>query len=246
MCTQGSPHHLRLPDAGETIYRSTTRRSVDRIFRQGAVMLGKGNMDEFAMGSSCENSAFHPTFNPWDSGRVCPAAAAAVPGASVAARVKRSSLIGSDTGGSVRQPAAMCGVVGLKPSYGVVSRYGLVAYASSLDQIGPVGRSVADCADGPERHRRPRPSRCHIACRLSRGRPDYRGPSDRRHRGPAAWVFPAEYFRRREWKTASVSAVEQGIGKVGVPGRIRARGFLAVHQVCSGLLLHNRPLGVLG
>jgi aspartyl-tRNA(Asn)/glutamyl-tRNA(Gln) amidotransferase subunit A len=142
-CTAGIPSQ-----AGSKIlegYRPPfTATAVERLTSAGAPLLGKTNQDEFAMGSSTEHSAFGPTLNPWSRARV-PGGSSGGSAAAVAAGLAPWA-IGTDTGGSIRQPAAMCGIVGMKPTYGAVSRYGMIAFASSLDQAGPFARTVGDAA----------------------------------------------------------------------------------------------------
>lgn len=187
MCTRGirTTCGSRILESFVPPYEST---ATARLLREGYVLVGKTNLDEFAMGSSTENSGFHATRNPWALDRV-PGGSSGGSAAAVAADECLAAL-GSDTGGSIRQPASLCGVVGLKPTYGRVSRYGLVAFASSLDQIGPITKDVRDAAfllniiAGPD----PADSTCAAS-----EAPDYTSLLGRDVRGLRAGI-PREYF----------------------------------------------------
>ncbi len=148
LCTEGMPTTCSSRILGNFV-PAYSAEAVLNLKKAGAVILGKTNMDEFAMGSTTETSAFGETRNPWNPEHV-PGGSSGGSAAAVAAGECFYAL-GSDTGGSIRQPASFCGIVGMKPTYGTVSRYGLIAYGSSLDQIGPLSKDVTDCAAVLER-----------------------------------------------------------------------------------------------
>src|SRR5947209_7740883 len=187
LCIQGIP-----TTCGSKILRNFVppydAHVISRLRQADAVLLGKTNLDEFAMGSSTENSAFQTTRNPWDLGRI-PGGSSGGSAAAVAA-CEAPAALGTDTGGSIRQPASLCGIVGLKPTYGRVSRFGLVAFGSSLDQVGPFAHDVTDAAlllhaiAGHD----PRDSSC-----VEKPVPDYRQTIDQPV-WPLTVGVPREYF----------------------------------------------------
>ncbi|MBA2879851.1 aspartyl-tRNA(Asn)/glutamyl-tRNA(Gln) amidotransferase subunit A [Desulfosalsimonas propionicica] len=181
---------------------------MEKLFSAGAVMTGKLNMDEFAMGSSTENSAFQITRNPWDRSRT-PGGSSGGSAAAVAADMCLGAL-GSDTGGSIRQPAAHCGVVGLKPTYGRVSRYGLVAFASSLDQIGPLAKDVTDAAIllGAISGHDPKDSTC-----AKNDVPDYTAGLDAGVKG-LTFGIPVEYQNAGGMDPGVKAAVEKAVAQL--------------------------------
>ena len=208
----------------------------ERLRESGAVLVGKGNLDEFAMGSSTENSAFYTTHNPWDLGRV-PGGSSGGATAAVAAGEAMYSL-GSDTGGSIRQPASFCGVVGLKPTYGAVSRYGLVAFGSSLDQIGPVTKDVTDSAlvmNAIAGHD------ARDSTSVPFHPPDYTKALLPDIKGMRIGV-PKEYFVEGIGRDV-VDVMERALAKLEeTGGRGRPGGITATHQICFGGVLHNRTV----
>ena len=155
LCTKGQPHHLRQQDPRRTSCRPTTPTSSRGCRQADAVLIGKTNMDEFAMGSSTENSAYQVDAQPVGP-RAHPRRLAAAARRRRSPPARRPLSLGTDTGGSIRQPASLCGIVGLKPTYGRVSRFGLIAFGSSLDQIGPFAHDVARRRPAARSHRRPR------------------------------------------------------------------------------------------
>ena len=213
---------------------------VEKLNNAGAVMVGKANMDEYAMGSSTENSAFFTTHNPWDLSRV-PGGSSGGSAAGVAAGEAVFAL-GSDTGGSIRQPAGFCNVTGLKPTYGRVSRYGLVAFASSLDQIGPFTKDALDCAlvmnviSGHDKS---------DSTSATEAVPDYTKGLTQDLKGMKIGI-PKEYFvegMQPEVETAIKEAIHNWKNWAQ---RLDWGVSLPQTPACSGSILHHRPVRSFG
>ena len=242
-CTEGVPSQ-----AGSRIiedYRPPyTATSVRNLADGGAVLLAKTNQDEFAMGSSTENSAYGPTLNPWDRSRV-PGGSSGGSAAAVAAGLVPWS-IGTDTGGSIRQPAALCGIVGLKPTYGAVSRYGMIAFASSLDQCGPFTRDVTDAAVLLEAHagRRRAWTRRRSGCRSRSRGPTAPGPQGRPPRRAGGALGRGDRARdpRALPGDARARAVARRDGGADAPAARAARARRVLPDRPGGVLVQPRPL----
>ena len=234
LCTQGEPTTCasRMLENFRPPYDATV---VAKLKAADAVLIGRTNMDEFAMGGSNENSAFFPTHNPWDLSRV-PGGSSGGSAAAVAARMAPLA-VGSDTGGSIRCPAALCGVSGLKPTYGRVSRYGLVAFASSLDQIGPMGQTAEDCALLLEVLAGHDPmDSTSIDLPVPRYSETIRQPLEGLRLGLVREHFGAGLDAEVE------AAVREAVARLRVAGGHGQRAFAAAQQVRRGHVLHHRPL----
>ena len=230
-CSSKMLHNFKPP------YNATV---VHKLEDCGMVMVGKANMDEFAMGSSTENSAFFVTHNPWDLERV-PGGSSGGSAAAVAADECIYAL-GSDTGGSIRQPAGFCSVTGLKPTYGRVSRYGLVAFASSLDQIGPLTKDVTDCAilmnaiSGHDRR---------DSTSVTNPVPDYTKSLIPELKGLHLGV-PKEYFVQGMQPEVE-KAIRVAIAKIEELGaESRLGSIIAEHALCPGSILYHCTFGSFG